>query len=221
MDRPIIRKYVVEDREAVRRLCCETGFLGNRIDPVFVDREVFADFLTDYYLEREPESAFVVERDGDLRGYLLGCCFPRRHAFWSVIFSICAAGRLLLHFPGYNEASQNFVRWMIFNAWREVPPAPAGVPHFHINLLEDVRNVSTTRQLIDSFLEYLKKNGASAGYGQMVTSGSRRSERMFQRYGFAVLNRSEITKYQAFYPETVYLCTVLKDLRAGVRLYER
>ena len=36
-----IRKYRASDRAAVRRLCCETGFLGNPIDPVFEDRDLF------------------------------------------------------------------------------------------------------------------------------------------------------------------------------------
>ena len=35
---------------------------------------------------------------------------------------------------------------------------------------------------------------------------------MFERYGFKVLNRAEITKYTAFYPESVYLSTVIKNL---------
>ena len=33
-----IRKYRASDRPVVRRLCCETGFLGKPIDPVFADR---------------------------------------------------------------------------------------------------------------------------------------------------------------------------------------
>ena len=49
----------------------------------------------------------------------------------------------------------------------------------------------------------------------MVTFESRRGERMFERYGFKVLNRAEITKYKAFYPESVYLSTVVKTLETA------
>ena len=38
--KPLIRRYTAADREVVRRLCCETGFLGQPIDPVFEDREL-------------------------------------------------------------------------------------------------------------------------------------------------------------------------------------
>ena len=63
-----IRSYRPSDREAVRRLCCQTGFLGEPIDPIYEDRELFADFLTTYYTDHEPESSFVLEEDGELVG---------------------------------------------------------------------------------------------------------------------------------------------------------
>jgi hypothetical protein len=216
-----IRKYEAKDRLAVRRLCCDTGFLGSAIDPVYQDREVFADFLTDYYLTKEPQNAFVVDVAGELRGYLLGCSDPAGYRIWSIVYAVRAAAKLFVHLPAYSVESLRFIRWMLLNAQSEVPPAPKGTPHFHINLLEDVRNVKMTRELIDLFLVYLRSCGAKAVYGQMVTFSERRGERMFERYGFRVLNRSEITKYRAFYNEPVYLCTVLKDLTSGVHLYDR
>jgi hypothetical protein len=44
---------------------------------------------------------------------------------------------------------------------------------------------------------------------------SQRGEKMFERYGFKVLNRAEITKYKPFYPESVYLSTVIKNLETA------
>ena len=79
----IIRSYRASDRSAVRRLCCETGFLGEPIDPVYEDRQFFADFLTSYYLDHEPESSFVLEVDGEIRGYLLGSRRPLRNQLYS------------------------------------------------------------------------------------------------------------------------------------------
>src|SRR5438552_17978920 len=80
-----IRSYRPSDRDAVRRLCCQTGFLGEPIDPVYQDHELFADFLTSYYTDHESESSFVLEVDGEIRGYLLGSRKPLRnqlYAFW-------------------------------------------------------------------------------------------------------------------------------------------
>ncbi len=211
----IIRPYRASDREAVRRLCCETGFLGEPIDPVYEDRELFADFLTTYYTDHEPESSFVIEKEGDLRGYLLGCRKPFLNQLYSFYQNVCLTLRALLRFPRYSERSRRFIRWIVMNGWREVPAAPRRTPHFHINLLPDARKMETTRALMSDFLSYLYRCGEKQVYGQIVTFESRRGERMFERYGFKVMNRAEITKYKTLYPESVYLSTVVKNLETA------
>ena len=210
-----IRSYRPTDRGAVRRLCCQTGFLGEPIDPVYQDHELFADFLTAYYTDWEPESSFVLEIDGEIRGYLLGSRKPLRnqlYAFWQNVSLFLKALSRYFH---YNQKSRRFVRWMLMYGWREVPAAPRRVPHFHINLLPGARKMSTTRALMSAYLSYLYRCGEKRVYGQIVTFESRRGERMFERYGFKVLNRAEITKYKAIYPESVYLSTVIKTLETA------
>ena len=210
-----IRSYRASDRDAVRHLCCETGFLGEPIDRVYEDRELFADFLTTYYTDHEPESSFVIEVDGELRGYLLGCRKPLLNQLYSFYQNICLSIRALLRFGRYNESSRNFIRWIVMNGWREVPAAPRRTPHFHINLLPDARKVATTRALFSAYFGYLYRNGEKRVYGQIVTFESRRGEKMFERYGFKVLNRARITKYDTVHPESVYLSTVIKDLETA------
>ena len=210
-----IRSYRGADRAAVRRLCCQTGFLGEPIDPVYEDHELFADFLTTYYTDKEPESSFVLEIDGEIRGYLLGSRKPLRNQFYSFRQNLRLFLRTLLRYHRYNDRSRRFIRWMISHGWREVPAAPRRTPHFHINLLPDARKMSTTRALMSAYLSYLYRCGEKRVYGQIVTFESRRGEKMFERYGFRVMNRAEITKYKAFYPESVYLSTVIKNLETA------
>ena len=214
-----IRKFSPSDRNRVRELCCETGFLGNPIDPVFEDRELFSDYLTGYYTDWEPESAFVLEVNGEVRGYLLGSRHPHLQQLYNIYQNLGLFLRGIFHYPRYNQASRNFVHWIIFQGWREVPAAPRRIAHFHINLLPDARNVASTRLLMDSYLRYLRDHGEKRVFGQMVTFESRRGSKMFERYGFQVINRSEITKYRNFHPEPVYLCTVIKDLEENSTLY--
>lgn len=207
-----IRGFRPGDRAAVRRLCCQTGFLGEPIDPVYEDHELFADFLTTYYTDHEPQSSFVLEVDGELMGYLLGSRKPLVNQLYSFQQNIVLFIRALLRCPRYNEPSRRFIRWVVMNGWREVPAAPRRTPHFHINLLPEARKISTTRALMSAYLSYLYRCGEKRVYGQIVTFESRRGEKMFERYGFRVMNRTEITKYRAFYPESVYLSTVIKTL---------
>ncbi|MGI8437508.1 MAG: GNAT family acetyltransferase [Chthoniobacterales bacterium] len=210
-----IRSYRASDREAVRRLCCMTGFLGKPIDPIYEDRELFADFLTTYYTDHEPESCFVIEKDDELHGYLLGCRWSLLNQMYSFYQNICLFSRALLRYGRYNERSRQFIRWILMNGWREVPASPRRTPHFHINLLPEARKVATTRALLSAYFTYLYRKGEKRVYGQIVTFESRRGERMFERYGFRVMNRAEITKWKAYYPQSVYLSTVIKNLETA------
>src|SRR3954468_12059295 len=115
-----IRNYRSSDREAVRGLCCQTGFLGEPIDPVYEDRELFADFLTTYYTDHEPESSFVLEADGDLRGYLLGSRKPLVNQLYAFQQNVILGLRALARYPRYNTRSRRFIRWVLGNGWREV-----------------------------------------------------------------------------------------------------
>ncbi len=216
-----IRKFDPRDRDRVRALCCDTGFLGSPIDPVFEDREIFADYLTAYYTDWEPQSSFVLLVNGEIRGYLLGSRHPFRQQAYNFYNNLALFLRGIVRYPRYNAASKKFVRWIVRQAWREVPAAPRRMAHFHLNLLADARQVATTRALVEAYLQYLHEHGEKAVYGQMVVFAGRRGTKMFERYGFKVLNKAEITKYRDVHPEPVYLCTVIKNLDENSRLYAR
>lgn len=211
----VIRPYRSGDRGAIRRLCCETGYLGKAIDPVFEDRELFADYLTSFYTNREPESAFVLEQDGVVKGYLLGSRRPFLHQLHSFFLNISLFARGMVRYPRYNKASKAFVRWILLNAWREVPAAPHRIPHFHFNMLPEAQSIGGTRELLVQFFDHLRAHGETKVSGQVVTFEDRRGTRLFERYGFRVIEKKEITKYRSHRPEPVYLCTVIKDLNDG------
>jgi len=216
-----IRKFQPADRARVRDLCCDTGFLGNPIDPVFEDRELFADYLTAYYTDWEPESSFVLLLNGEIRGYLLGSRRPFRQQCYAFYQNLSLFLRGILRYSRYNAASKKFVQWILRTAWKEVPAAPRRTAHFHINLLADARQVATTRAMTDSYLQYLHACGEKRVYGQMVVFEDRRGTKIFERYGFKVLNKSEITKYRDVHPHPVYLCTIVKNLDENSQLYAK
>src|SRR3954469_23341139 len=99
-----IRSFQPEDRPRVRQLCCETGFLGNPVDPVFEDRELFADYLTAYYTDWEPESAWVLVVNGEIRGYLLGSRHPWRQQVYNLYNNVALFLRGIFRYPAYSEA---------------------------------------------------------------------------------------------------------------------
>jgi len=209
-----LRPYRPGDLEAVRRICADTGFLGSPIDPIFEDRELFADYLTGYYTRFEPEALLVCEVDGEVRGYLMGCRRALLRQAYQFLANFVVAGKALyrcLRRP-YNNASRRFLRWVLMNSWREVPVTPRNMPHFHMNILPDARSVRNTRALIRTFLDFLRSHDCRSVYGQVVTYSGRRTVSLFRRYGFRVIDRVEVTKYRSIHGGRVLLCTVIKDL---------
>jgi hypothetical protein len=207
-----VRSYRPSDRDSVRALCCETGFLGSAIDPVFEDRELFADFLTDYYLRHEPDSAFVVTKHDIVHGYLLGAHHLSSHRFHSLLQIFNFLPKVVWRYLGYRPESRRYIHWLISKAWREVPVAPSNIGHFHVNLLPTVKSIQVFRLLLETYLRHLYDQGVKQVHAQMVTFDGRRGPKLFERYGFKVINQSEITKYRRYTDQTVYLCTIVKTL---------
>src|ERR1700761_99688 len=106
-----VRSYRPSDRDSVRALCCETGFLGKAIDPVFEDRELFADFLTDYYLRHEPGSAFVVTKNDIVHGYLRGAHHLSSHRFHSLLQTFNFFPKVVWRYLGYRPESRRYIHW--------------------------------------------------------------------------------------------------------------
>jgi len=217
----VIRPYRPEDRPVLRAICADTGFLGQPIDPVFEDRELFADYLTSYYTDVEPESTFVCEFNGEVKGYVMGSRFPKRKSRYEtrMLPGLVLRGLWRCFTRPYNAASRRYVRWILTQARKENPFTPPDIPHFHFNVRPEARNLATTVELVDIFLNYLYQHGEKQVYAQVVAYESRRGVRMFARYGFRVIDQREVTKYRDFHPEKVYLFTILKDLTLSSRIY--
>ena len=157
----------------------------------------------------------MLERDGRLVGYMLGCLHPLRIQFYNAIQNVLLFALLLWRYPRYSATSRKFIHWILWNGWREVPAVPRRTPHMHLNFLPEARGSLAAKKLFDAFMAYLSSSGVKRVYGQMASFESRRGEAMFRRYGFKLINRAEITKYKAFYPESVYLSTVIKNLETA------
>ena len=218
---PLVRRYRPEDREAIRTICADTGFLGKPIDPVFEDRELFADYLTSYYTDAEPESIFVSVIEDQVKGYMMGSLHPQRQARYEarMLPRLVLRGLWRYFQRPYNTASRRYIRWVLTRGRSETPFVPPNTPHIHFNILPEAQSVSRLREIVETYLAYLTSQGAGAVYGQVVSHGPRRGERLFARYGFKVVDRREVTKYRDLYPGRVELLTVIKDLTLNPFIY--
>jgi hypothetical protein len=210
-----IRPYSPDDRQAVRDICCATGFMGDPIDPVFVDREAFADFFTRYYTDLEPENALVaVEEDGRVVGYLLGCLNFRsvnRRQLWLILTRTVPQILWRVVTFRYNKASFKFISWFLFKAAGETPKSVPDAAHFHVNMFGEYRNGFAGRRLIFPFINRVAELGIKGVYGQMQVYEDRRSEKIFERYGFKFIDRKEITKFRDYHDKPVWVATIYHE----------
>lgn len=157
-----IRAYQPGDREAIRRIAFETGYMGESIAWMWRDRESFADLITRYYTDREPGSIWVVEREGAVLGYLTGCvdsASARGSALREIRRQI-ARGRLFA--PGF---AAFLVRTLLDSlrdggAPEEALSDPRWPAHLHIDLLPEARGRGLGRRLMQAWFARLSSLGS-------------------------------------------------------------
>jgi GNAT superfamily N-acetyltransferase len=204
-----IRRYQKSDREAVRTICCDTGFLGNPIDPIYRDRELFADLITNPYLDYEPEWTLVAEADGQVAGYILGSVkanFSRTLMFSGFQTACKMLSRLLTNKYQDHPRSELFVRWVLTKGLMEQPHHPEGAAHLHVNVKPEYRQGVVSRRLWHTFEKSLRQAGLNHYYGQFFSCTQRNLERVYARFGLKTYDRSETTM---FYPEIPYPVSIV------------
>jgi len=213
-----IRKYRESDRDEVRRICCDTGFLGNPIEGIFQDRELFADLFTNVYLDYEPEWSLVAESQGRVAGYLLGSVNPHfnRTLMLSGFQTACKMlRRLLTGKYSQHPRSEQFVRWVLTKGLMEQPKHPEEAAHLHVNLERPLRQGLVARSLLMTFEDRLTSAGFDQYYAKFFSCTQRNPERMYDRLGFEVYDRMASTIFQPEISDPVNIVCTHKRLNGA------
>jgi len=214
-ERISIRTYAPRDKEAIRRLCFDTGYFGEPADELFHDRELFADLFTKPYLDHEPEWGLVAEVNGRVIGYVLGSISPNfdrvqmRSGFkttMKMLFRL-ATGKYSKH-----PRSKRFIRWLLFSGYREQPKHPRNAAHLHYNVAKEYRGGNIGRRLWQEFIRRAKEAGVKTCYGSFFSTEQRRPEVAHSRYGFQVFDRKRTTMFEPDVKELVEVVCVAKDI---------
>ncbi len=199
-----IRKYSPEDREVLRKICYETGLMGEPIDPYFGCMELFADYWMNYYTDYEPESAFVAEMNGKIVGYLVGCkdtsiqqevlkreIMPRiRRKLFTLKYRITK--RLCNYLWRYLRSM-----WRGEFADENIGPFPA---HLHMNLSDGCRGEGIGSKLVSAYLDYLRENNVK-GLHLDTSSANKMAVPFYRKWGFHLACRRPLTMYDGILPK--------------------
>ena len=207
-----IRQYKKEDRESVRKICSETGFVGNRIERVFADRELWADALTSYYTDWEPESIYILENDqGKVVGYVFGCMDSRMELLFIRSLSLKFVLRLLSKYLFYDKNSRKFARYLLFHSRFEVPQCPRHFAHFHINILEPYRNQKDGTKLMLAFLKHLQDNNIKGVYCQTFDYEGAKAINFFKKFGMREYDRVKSKMWSGYVKGDCDLVTLVYE----------
>ena len=188
-----IRPYEPRDREGLRRICCDTADAGKPVEAFFPDREVFADLLTNYYTEYEPESTFVADNEGEVVGYTTGCLDTKRFLSvmkWRIVPAIFVKALLrgtLWHPQTIRLLRANIGLWMK-SEHRTGATLDAYPAHLHVNLRQGFRGQRLGQRLVETFCERARA-AAVRGVHAGVSAENDHARHFFEQLGFTELHR--------------------------------
>jgi GNAT superfamily N-acetyltransferase len=210
-----VRPYTPADRDDIRQLCYETGYLGKPVDVFFKDRDLFADLFTKPYLDHESEWGLVAESEGRVVGYLLGSTrsyfdlLQMSSGFQTTVKMLL---RLVLGRYNSHPRSRRFIRWLLMSGFWEQPKHPRNSAHLHFDLHEGYRGRGIARKLWTDYEGRLKQAGIKRCYGAFFSHPKRRPELAYARYGFSVFDRRRTTMFEPEISDPVEVVCVSKEL---------
>ncbi len=203
----IVRPYQGSDRESIRKICCDTAFMGEEVEAFFEDREVFVDFAISYYTDYEPESLFVaVEREAVI-GYIAGCLNSLKY---QQIFQSRILPKTILKGIARGLLLKPKARVFLLNCFKSLMKQEFKRPlfreeypaHLHINVAPSARRLGAGEMLMNKLLEYFKAKDIPA---VQLSSISKSGQSFFFKMGFTELYSRRITYFAYLVKEPVYL----------------
>jgi len=195
-----MRHATAEDHAGLCRVCLLTGDSGEDASAREDDPDLLGLIYAVPYQVLEPDFAFVLERAGEVCGYVLGApdsarLYARMEAEWF------PALRARLADPGPDETSwrgSDWARHAIHHPELAFPPVLAPWPaHGHIDLLEPARGRGLGRRLMSELMQRLAAAGAP-GMHLQVSPRNHKALAFYARLGFARLELADLPADTAF-----------------------
>lgn len=211
----VIRQYLPQDRQAVRRISCETSFLEHPHQGIFNDDEILADALTLYFTDHEPQSCFVAESNGRVVGYLIGAQNVRMMHGWRRESAMITR---LLAKAVWRGAIFSFRNWRFVGCFIaslllgefSTPDLSRKYPAtLHINIEKAFRAKDTGSRLMQAYFDLLQKEGVRGVHMGTMSAGA---GAFFEKHGFREIYKRKRTYLQSYIRNEIYYRVFTKDL---------
>lgn len=186
-----VRPFKSEDAPTVRRIFLDTADAGEPLNGRFPDAALLAEAWTRYYIEDEPQSLWVAERDARVVGYLTGCLDEQRFQArmrWRMGPALLAKGL----FRGIWLKPLFWRLLWVNRSLAHTPDERAAITqypgHFHVNLADGYRRQGLGRALIAQFLASAAQAGCR-GVRAATRDDNAAIHHLLESLGFTRLHR--------------------------------
>ena len=189
-----IRKYQPGDKKAVEEIHFETGFLGRSMRSLLNQKQVWAELIR-YYLDEEPESAFVAVENDKVIGYIVGCLDDDRHNATVAILRLNLKNIFRMPFMDSKDRkywwsqTKALIRAGIGLSEERRFKTPSDAAHFHINLTKNARRKGTGRTLLERFTIHAKSKGKKIIYASSYDTRLNPTAGFWRKNGFREFSR--------------------------------
>jgi len=171
----------------------------------FDDDEIFADALTIYFTDYEPESCFVAEYEGSVIGYLLGAKDVRRmDNIFADKIALPLFIKALRHRTFFNKKNMQFIFRVFLSLLKGEFKSPAFSKYhpatLHINIIKEYRAGGIGSKLINAYLDYLKEQAVK---GVHFATMSDKASQFFKKQNFQLLFQAERSYFRHFLGKNV------------------
>jgi ribosomal protein S18 acetylase RimI-like enzyme len=195
-----IREYRGGDRDAVRQICSDTGFLGNSIKKIIDYTDLFIDLDTNFFLNDKNTCIYVATDNEKVVGYVLLTPDVKRYKKLSTKYYMYRVFLDVIRFRLFRKKEyMYYVRLLIYYLKGEFT-----LPEFydypallHINVAPGHQEQGIGRMLFDALFACVRKFNCPA-VQLKTTSANEKSVGFFKKFGFEELTSKETSFYKPY-----------------------
>lgn len=210
-----IAKYSDTDRDAVRDICFQTGFLGRSMEEIVDHGALFLDLSLNYFFTRGGDCRIVARENGKTVGYVLVATDKNDYFAYNKVYYIKRTAAEVATLRLFRKKERKYYARMLMyylNGELKMPEFKDYPALLHINVAPGHQHKGIGGKMFEEMFACLEKSDCT-GVQLQTTSANSTAAPFFKTHGFIELASKETGFYKAYGTGDVRLIAMGKKLR--------